>query len=30
MHKKLLTVDDLVKFCEQNNFAKFNSKESGY
>lgn len=29
MHK-LLTLDDLVKFCEQNNFAKFSSKESGY
>lgn len=29
MHK-LLTLDDLVKFCEQNNFAKFNAKDSGY
>lgn len=29
MHK-LLTLDDLVKFCEQNNFAKFSAKESGY
>jgi len=29
MHK-LLTLDDLVKFCEQNNFAKFSAKDSGY
>lgn len=30
MHKKILTLDDLVKFCEQQNFAKFSSAESGY
>ena len=29
MHK-LLTLDDLVKFCEQNKFEKFSSKESEY
>ncbi len=29
-NKKLLTVDDLVMFCEKNNFAKFSAKESGY
>ena len=28
--KKLLTLDDLVLFCQQNNFAKFSAKESGY
>lgn len=28
--KKLLTIDDLVKFCEENNFSKFSAKESGY
>ena len=26
----MLTIDDLVKFCEQQNFEKFNSNESGY
>lgn len=30
MHKKILTLEDLVKFCEQQNFAKFSSAESGY
>ena len=31
MHKtKILTIEDLIKFCEDNNFAQFNSKESGY
>ena len=30
MHKKILTLDDLAKFCEQQNFAKFSSAESGY
>lgn len=30
MKKKILTIDDLVKFCEQQNFDKFNSDESGY
>lgn len=29
MHK-LLTVDDLVKFCETQNFQHFNSADSGY
>ena len=29
-NKKLLTADDLVMFCEKNNFAKFSAKESGY
>lgn len=28
--KKILTVDDLIKFCQEQKFAKFNSKESGY
>ena len=28
--KKLLTIDDLVQFCKENNFVKFSSKESGY
>ena len=28
--KKLLTLDDLVLFCKQNNFTKFSAKESGY
>lgn len=28
--KKLLTLDDLVLFCQQNNFTKFSAKESGY
>ena len=26
----MLTLEDLVKFCEQQNFAKFSSAESGY
>ena len=30
MHKKILTLDDLVKFCEQQNFSRFSSVESGY
>ena len=30
MHKKLLTFDDLVKFCDEHNFTRFNSKETGY
>ena len=31
MHKtKILTIEDLIKFCEDNNFAQFNSEESGY
>ena len=31
MHKKkMLTLEDLAKFCEQQNFAKFSSVESGY
>lgn len=28
MVKKYLTIDDLIEFCIQNNFAKFSSKES--
>lgn len=28
--KKMLTVEDLCKFCLENNFAKFSAKESGY
>ncbi len=28
--KKMLTVEDLYKFCLDNNFAKFSAKESGY
>lgn len=28
--KKLLTLDDLILFCQQNNFTKFSAKESGY
>lgn len=27
---KLLTLDDLVKFCSDHNFAKFSASESGY
>lgn len=30
MHSKLLTFEDLVMFCEQQNFTRFSSKESGY
>lgn len=31
MHKlKILTIDDLIKFCKENNFTRFSSKESGY
>ena len=26
----MLTIDDLVQFCEKQNFSKFSSKESGY
>lgn len=28
--KKLLTLEDLVKFCKEQNFSKFSSKSSGY
>lgn len=28
--KRLLTLEDLVKFCMENNFSKFSSKETGY
>lgn len=28
--KNLLTIEDLVKFCEENKFSSFSSKESGY
>lgn len=30
MKRKLLTVEDLLKFCEEQKFNKFSSKESGY
>lgn len=29
-NRKLMTIDDLVKFCREQNFTKFSSKESGY
>lgn len=28
--RKLMTIDDLVKFCREQNFTKFSAKESGY
>lgn len=28
--KKLLTLEDLAKFCKEKNFSKFSSKDSGY
>lgn len=28
--RRLLTIDDLVKFCSEQNFTKFSSKETGY
>ena len=28
--RKLMTIDDLVKFCREQNFTKFSSEESGY
>lgn len=30
MNKQLLTLEDLVRFCNDNNFTKFSSKETGY
>ncbi len=30
MFKKLLTIEDLVKFCESQNFNKFSASETGY
>ena len=27
---KILTLDQLIKFCEDNKFYNFNSKDSGY
>ena len=30
MFKKLLTIEDLVKFCESKNFNKFSASETGY
>ena len=30
MNKKILTIENLIDFCEQQKFDKFNSKESGY
>lgn len=29
-NKRILSIEDLVKFCQEQNFEKFNSKESGY
>lgn len=28
--KRILTVEDLIKFCQEQNFSKFSSKETGY
>ena len=28
--KKLLTLEDLAKFCKEQNFSKFSSKDTGY
>ena len=30
MHRKILTLDDLVKFCETQNFQRFSAAQSGY
>lgn len=30
MHRKILTLDDLVKFCETQNFQRFSAIQSGY
>ena len=30
MNKRLLTLDDLVKFCEDGNLSNFSSKDKGY
>lgn len=30
MKKRLLTIEDLIKFCENQNFSKFSSKDVGY
>ena len=30
MHRKMLTVDDLVRFCETQNFQRFSAAQSGY
>lgn len=30
MRKKLLTLDELITFCEQKNFTRFSSAETGY
>ena len=27
---KILTIEDLVKFCHDHNFTEFSSKDSGY
>lgn len=29
-NKTMLTIDDLVKFCEEQKFAKFSSEDTGY
>lgn len=30
MFKKYLTIDDLVRFCKENNFTQFDAQDSGY
>ena len=30
LNKTMLTIDDLVKFCEEQKFAKFSSEDTGY
>lgn len=30
MNKKILTIENLIEFCEKQNFHDFNAKESGY
>lgn len=30
MPKRILTLEDLVKFCSENNFSKFDASENGY
>ena len=30
MKKKLLTIEDLVQFCQVQNFYKFSAAETGY
>ena len=28
--KKILTIDDLVQFCQEQQFSRFSSKDTGY